>query len=59
METQNNNSLGEIGANSIDNSPISEPVKPIVEYNDFIKLDIRLCQIISIEKVEKKTGFIN
>lgn len=50
METQNN----EIGAGSIENTPIAVSVKPEVAYEDFMKSDIRLCQIISIEKVEKK-----
>lgn len=30
------------------------PIKPEISYEDYEKLDIRLCQIISVEKVEKK-----
>jgi len=29
-------------------------VKPEVSFDDFLKVDVRLCQIISVEKVEKK-----
>ena len=46
--------IKEIGASSIDNTPAAESVKPIVAYEDFMKSDIRLCQVISVEKVEKK-----
>ena len=30
------------------------PIKPEISIEDYMKLDIRLCQIISVEKVEKK-----
>lgn len=30
------------------------PVKPILEFEDFMKADIRICEILSVEKVEKK-----
>ena len=30
------------------------PIKPNISFEDYEKLDIRLCQIISVEKVEKK-----
>ena len=30
------------------------PIKPEVAYEDFVKVDIRMCQILSVEKVEKK-----
>lgn len=29
-------------------------IKPEITFEDFMKMDIRLCQILSIEKVEKK-----
>lgn len=30
------------------------PIKPTISIDDYDKLDVRLCQIISVEKVEKK-----
>src|ERR1035437_10373381 len=70
METQNNNSakefidslnevnkemgIKEIGADAADNTPVAVSLKPEVAFEDFMKSDIRLCQIICIEKVEKK-----
>jgi methionyl-tRNA synthetase len=30
-----------------------ESIKPEVSFDDFMKIDIRLCQILSVEKVEK------
>lgn len=29
-------------------------IKPNISFEDFIKVDVRLCKIISVEKVEKK-----
>lgn len=29
-------------------------IKPEITYDDFMKMDIRLCQILSVEKVENK-----
>lgn len=32
----------------------SNPIKSEISYDDYLKLDIRICEIVSVEKVEKK-----
>ena len=32
----------------------SKNIKPEISYDDYLKLDIRICEILSVEKVEKK-----
>lgn len=35
------------------NTPENRPIKPEISYEDYEKLDIRICRITSVEKVEK------
>lgn len=52
------NSLNEVnekmGINKIEIPSEQNSIKPAITFEDYMKLDIRICEILSVEKVEKK-----